>query len=113
MGAWSTPGPRCAGWRRRVRQWGEGVSVLTCVLISSSAQEEVRGKVSRVLQREFGRSLRDKEDEVEEIDQRLDRVRKALQVVRYAVVADYYAGGNLLKVRLAAPRLPCPFSCHI
>lgn len=64
-----------------------------------SAQDRVCDRVRQILQREFGRSLREKEEEAEEIERRLVQVRKALQMVRYGVVANYYSGGTLPKVR--------------
>jgi len=51
------------------------------------------------VEREFDKSLKQKEEEVERIEQRLASTQEALQMVRYGAVANYYAGATL-KVRL-------------
>ncbi len=64
-----------------------------------SAQDRLSERVRQVIHREFGRALRDKEEEADTIQNRLTQVRKAMHMVRYAVVANYYSGGALIKVR--------------
>ena len=56
-----------------------------------TAQSKVREKVVEVIKREYAKSLSEKEQEIEVIDQRILQVQKALQVVRYATVTNYYA----------------------
>ncbi len=51
----------------------------------------------QVVLREFGSSLRQKEEEEEEIDRRLLQIQKYLHLVRYAAVTNYYSG-SLIKV---------------
>ena len=54
-------------------------------------------KVRAVVEREFGASIIQKEDEVDEIERRLLAVRKALQIVRYGAVTQLYAA-SVIKV---------------
>ena len=54
-------------------------------------------KVRAVVEREFGASIIQKEDEVDEIERRLLAVRKALQIVRYGAVTKLYAA-SVIKV---------------
>ena len=56
-----------------------------------AAHSAVSARVTAIFQREFGTSLREKEEEVETIDARILKVQKALQLVRYGAVANYYA----------------------
>ncbi len=59
--------------------------------VEREAQERVRLRVREIVHREFGRELRAKEEEAEEIERRLVKVRKALHAVRYGAVARYYS----------------------
>ena len=54
------------------------------------------------MRREFGKSLKDKEQEIEVVDERILEVQKALHVVRYGCVTDFYAR-SVAKVRNFAP----------
>ena len=55
------------------------------------AQSAVSEKVRTIAEREFAVSVASKEEEVSEIDRRLLQVRKALHLVRYGAVTNYYA----------------------
>ncbi len=59
--------------------------------VEREAQDRVRLRVREIVHREFGRELRAKEEEAEEIERRLVKVRKALHAVRYGAVARYYS----------------------
>ena len=48
-------------------------------------------KVITIVEREFAVSVTDKEKEIFEIDRRLLQLRKALHLVRYGAVTNYYA----------------------
>ena len=48
-------------------------------------------KVTKVVEREFAMSVEDKEKEIFEIDRRLLQIKKALHLVRYGAVTNYYA----------------------
>ena len=56
-----------------------------------SAQNAVTEKVTTVVEREFAVSVTDKEKEIFEIDRRLLQLKKALHLVRYGAVTNYYA----------------------
>ena len=56
-----------------------------------SAQNDVSEKVTKVVEREFAVSIEDKEKEIFEIDRRLLQIKKALHLVRYGAVTNYYA----------------------
>ena len=56
-----------------------------------SAQSAVTEKVTTIVEREFAVSVTDKEKEIFEIDRRLLQLRKALHLVRYGAVTNYYA----------------------
>ena len=56
-----------------------------------SAQNVVSEKVTKVVEREFAVSIEDKEKEIFEIDRRLLQIKKALHLVRYGAVTNYYA----------------------
>ena len=56
-----------------------------------SAQNIVSDKVTKVVEREFAMSVEDKEKEIFEIDRRLLQIKKALHLVRYGAVTNYYA----------------------
>lgn len=56
-----------------------------------SAQSAVTEKVTTIVEREFSVSVTDKEKEIFEIDRRLLQLRKALHLVRYGAVTNYYA----------------------
>ena len=62
------------------------------------AQSEVSEKVRRILREQFDLSLQEKDEEIDTIEERLVRVRKALHLVRYGTVCQYYAG-TVIKVR--------------
>ena len=56
-----------------------------------SAQNVVSEKVTKVVEREFAVSIEDKEKDIFEIDRRLLQIKKALHLVRYGAVTNYYA----------------------
>lgn len=64
--------------------------------IPTQTSEERLRKVREIVQREFGTELSAKEQEVEEIEQRLIGAKQLLAKVRYAVVYNYYTRKNLV-----------------
>lgn len=76
------------------------------IQIEIPAKHQVSEKVRRIVKCEFGKSLKDKEHEIEQVDERILQVQKALHVVRYGCVTDFYAR-SVAKVRnLALTRFP-------
>lgn len=64
-----------------------------------SAEQPPVGRIAairRIIEREFQKELTAKEQELEEVDKRLDEAKKLLARVRYAVVYHYYNQKHLL-----------------
>lgn len=64
----------------------------------STAQARVRERVCEIIEKEFSRTTHAKESEIETIEDRLLKIKKALHVVRYGAVVNYYAH-TVAKVR--------------
>lgn len=58
--------------------------------------ESQREAICRVIEREFQRELTNKEQELHEINKRIDEAKQLLAKVRYVVVHNYYNRKNLL-----------------
>lgn len=56
-----------------------------------------REAICRVIEREFQRELTNKEQELHEINKRIDEAKQLLAKVRYVVVHNYYNRKNLLR----------------
>lgn len=56
-----------------------------------------REAVCRIIEREFQRELTSKEQELHEINKRIDEAKQLLAKVRYVVVHNYYNRKNLLR----------------
>lgn len=68
-----------------------------CSNKSPKSSPEARQKaINKIIDREFQRELKSKEDELDEINQRLDDAKQLLAKVRYAVVHNYYSRKSLL-----------------
>lgn len=63
---------------------------------SPSKPEDKHKAICRIIDREFQRELKSKEDELDEINRRLDEAKQLLAKVRYAVVNHYYSKKSLL-----------------
>lgn len=56
-----------------------------------------RETICRIIEREFQRELTNKEQELHEINKRIDEAKQLLAKVRYVVVHNYYNRKNLLR----------------
>lgn len=61
-----------------------------------TSPESRRKAICRVIDTEFQRELKSKEDEVDEINRRLEEAKQLLAKVRYAVVHHYYSKKSLM-----------------
>lgn len=61
-----------------------------------NSTESRREAICRVIEREFQRELTNKEQELNEINKRIDEAKQLLAKVRYAVVYHYYSRKSLL-----------------
>ncbi|TRY68206.1 hypothetical protein TCAL_12214 [Tigriopus californicus] len=72
--------------------------------LEQSAQRQVGQKIESIVRREFGRALAQKEDELERIDERILGVQKALHLVRFGAVHDFYAA-SVAKPSMGTPEV--------
>lgn len=62
----------------------------------STSPESRQRAICRVIDTEFQRELKSKEDEIDEINRRLEEAKQLLSKVRYAVVHHYYSKKSLM-----------------
>lgn len=72
--------------------------------LEQNAQRQVAQKIEAIVRREFTRALGQKEDELERIDERILATQKALHLVRFGAVHDFYAS-SVAKPSLSAPEV--------
>ncbi|XP_047476692.1 YEATS domain-containing protein 2-like isoform X2 [Penaeus chinensis] len=59
--------------------------------MEKKAQDELSGRVIKVVDREFTYSINEKQNELEEIDNRILRLQQCLHTLRYCVSLNYFA----------------------
>lgn len=64
--------------------------------VKTASPDDKRKTICRIIDREFQRELKAKEDELDEINRRLDQAKQLLAKVRYAVVHNYYSKKSLI-----------------
>lgn len=65
--------------------------------LQTKTPDSQREAISRIIEREFQRELTNKEQELHEINKRIDEAKQLLAKVRYVVVHNYYNRKNLLR----------------
>lgn len=63
----------------------------------TKSPDSQRDAICRIIEREFQRELTNKEQELHEINKRIDEAKQLLAKVRYVVVHNYYNRKNLLR----------------
>ncbi|KAM8770007.1 YEATS domain-containing protein 2 isoform 2-T2 [Rhynchonycteris naso] len=66
--------------------------------IESSARDAAVQKIETIIKEQFALEMKNKEHEIEVIDQRLIEARRMMDKLRACIVANYYASAGLLKV---------------
>uniref|UniRef100_A0A452TL28 YEATS domain-containing protein 2 n=1 Tax=Ursus maritimus TaxID=29073 RepID=A0A452TL28_URSMA len=66
--------------------------------IENSARDAAVQKIETIIKEQFALEMKNKEHEIEVIDQRLIEARRMMDKLRACIVANYYASAGLLKV---------------
>ncbi|ERE75923.1 YEATS domain-containing protein 2 [Cricetulus griseus] len=66
--------------------------------IESSARDAAVQKIETIIKEQFALEMKNKEHEIDVIDQRLIEARRMMDKLRACIVANYYASAGLLKV---------------
>ncbi|XP_036098709.1 YEATS domain-containing protein 2 isoform X4 [Molossus molossus] len=66
--------------------------------IENSARDAAVQKIETIIKEQFSLEMKNKEHEIEVIDQRLIEARRMMDKLRACIVANYYASAGLLKV---------------
>ncbi|XP_045152335.1 YEATS domain-containing protein 2 isoform X4 [Echinops telfairi] len=66
--------------------------------LESSARDAAVLKIETIIKEQFALEMKNKEHEIEVIDQRLMEARRMMDKLRACIVANYYASAGLLKV---------------
>ncbi|XP_053421266.1 YEATS domain-containing protein 2 isoform X3 [Nycticebus coucang] len=66
--------------------------------IENSARDAAVQKIETIIKEQFALEIKNKEHEIEVIDQRLIEARRMMDKLRACIVANYYASAGLLKV---------------
>nr|XP_045004900.1 YEATS domain-containing protein 2 isoform X2 [Jaculus jaculus] len=66
--------------------------------IENSARDAAVQKIEAIIKKQFALEMKNKEHEIEVIDQRLIEARRMMDKLRACIVANYYASAGLLKV---------------
>lgn len=66
--------------------------------MEKKAQDELSGRVIKVVDREFTYSINEKQNELEEIDSRILRLQQCLHTLRYCVSLNYFAANKSAEV---------------
>uniref|UniRef100_A0A2K6T5F0 YEATS domain containing 2 n=1 Tax=Saimiri boliviensis boliviensis TaxID=39432 RepID=A0A2K6T5F0_SAIBB len=70
--------------------------------IENSARDAAVQKIETIIKEQFALEMKNKEHEIEVIDQRLIEARRMMDKLRACIVANYYASAGLLKVSEAS-----------
>ncbi|XP_037779818.1 YEATS domain-containing protein 2-like [Penaeus monodon] len=66
--------------------------------MEKKAQDELSGRVIKIVDREFTYSINEKQSELEEIDNRILRLQQCLHTLRYCVSLNYFAANKSAEV---------------
>lgn len=94
-----------SGMKRTVEQMDPDYEEISVVhtnkrhkVVEHSARDAAVQKIEAIIKEQFSVEMKNKEHEIEVIDQRLIEARRMMDKLRACIVANYYASATLLKV---------------
>ncbi|XP_066477950.1 YEATS domain-containing protein 2 isoform X2 [Tiliqua scincoides] len=97
--------PNMSGMKRTVEEMDPDYEEISVVhtnkrhkVVEQSARDAAVQKIEAIIEEQFSVEMKNKEHEIEVIDQRLIEARRMMDKLRACIVANYYASASLLKV---------------
>ncbi|KAJ6669181.1 hypothetical protein lerEdw1_007990 [Lerista edwardsae] len=97
--------PSMSGMKRTVEEMDPDYEEISVVhtnkrhkVVAESARDAAVQKIEAIIKEQFSVEMKNKEHEIEVIDQRLIEARRMMDKLRACIVANYYASASLLKV---------------